>query len=44
MLMFFQPENWIFPHCFFPILYFQTSYNKKENDTLKVWLKANKDN
>ena len=42
MLMFSQPENWIFPHCFFSILHFQTPYNRKETDTLKVWLKAKK--
>lgn len=43
-LTFSPPENWIFPHWFFSILHFQTPYNKKENDTLKVWLKAKKDN
>lgn len=42
MLMFSQPEKWIFPHCFFSILHFQAPYNKKKNDDLKVRLKAMK--
>ena len=38
MLIFSQPEKWIFPHCFFSILHFQAPYNKKKNDDLTAAL------